>query len=53
MGDVYEHRMPFANNAQRLKPGEYKFKLIPVMREDPLRHIVNAGIRAERQDSVE
>lgn len=49
MGDVFEHRIAFANNAGKLKPGNYQFTLTPVMREDPLENIVNVGIRVERQ----
>ncbi len=53
MGDVFEHRLAFAPSAEKLRPGTYTFKLLPVMREDPLRNVVNAGIRVERQDELE
>jgi hypothetical protein len=29
----------------KLKKGEYSFTLQQIMREDPLQHVLNAGIR--------
>lgn len=49
MGDVFEHRLAFSNTPSRFKPGSYRFKMAPAMREDPLENIINVGIRLERQ----
>lgn len=49
MGDVFEHRLAFSNTASRFKPGNYQFKMVQAMREDPLENVINVGIRLERQ----
>lgn len=49
MDDVYEHRIPFAKGAFLLKKGSYTFTLQQVMRDDPLKDVLNAGIRIEKQ----
>jgi gliding motility-associated lipoprotein GldH len=50
MDDIFEHRIPIIppQKAQRLKAGAYHFKLENIMREDPLEHIMNVGIRLEK-----
>jgi len=48
MDDIYEHRI-LLGDAQTLKAGTYKFTLEQIMREDPLEHVLNAGIRVEKQ----
>lgn len=48
MDDIYEHRIRITASAIPLKPGTYRFKLEQIMRDDPLLHILNVGIRVER-----
>lgn len=47
MNDIYEHRLKLTRPVL-LKAGEYKLKLENIMREDPLKHILNIGIRVEK-----
>lgn len=47
MDDIYEHRIPLAP-AQTLKAGDYTFTIEQIMREDPLKNILNAGLRIEK-----
>lgn len=50
MDDIFEHRVA-VTTLQRpvsLKKGTYRFKLANVMREDPLEHVMNVGIRVEK-----
>jgi gliding motility-associated lipoprotein GldH len=52
MDDIYEHRIPLTPTGERFlfrKPGEYTFTLEQIMREDPLLHVYNAGIRIEKE----
>jgi len=46
--DIYEQRIELTRDT-RLKAGEYKFMLENMMREDPLKHILNVGIRVEKK----
>ena len=49
MDDIYEHRILITHTPQRLtKPGVYKFRLENIMREDPLKYVMNVGIRVEK-----
>lgn len=49
MDDIWEHRIPITQNATRFrKSGNYEFTLEQVMRQDPLKHVLNAGIRIEK-----
>ena len=49
MDDVFEHRIRITSEPQKLsKPGMYVFRLEQIMREDPLQHVMNAGIRVEK-----
>lgn len=48
MDDIFEHRIPFNNKPAPLHKGTYTFTLQQDMREDPLDHILNAGIRVEK-----
>lgn len=50
MDDIYEHRIPLAEK-QQLRAGAYTFTLEQIMREDPLKNVLNAGIRVEKQKS--
>jgi len=49
MDDVFEHRIDLEKTPRRFpKTGTYKFTLQQIMREDPLQHVMNAGIRIEK-----
>ncbi|MGI8635852.1 MAG: gliding motility lipoprotein GldH [Segetibacter sp.] len=48
MDDIFEHRDAFNNRPAPLHKGKYTFTLQQDMREDPLEHILNAGIRVEK-----
>lgn len=50
MDDIFEHRVLLKNDVQFKKPGTYNFTLQQIMREDPLLHVLNVGIRVERQN---
>lgn len=47
MDDIYEHRKKLGP-PQTLKAGTYNFTLEQIMREDPLRHVMDIGIRVEK-----
>jgi hypothetical protein len=48
MDDLIEHRIPFNDKPARLRAGTYSFTLQQDMREDPLDHVMNAGVRVEK-----
>ena len=48
MDDIYEHRIPLAPE-QSLKAGTYSFTIEQIMREDPLKNVLNAGLRIEKK----
>ena len=48
MDDIYEHRIPLGD-PQSLKAGTYTFTLEQIMREDPLEHVLNVGLRLEKK----
>lgn len=49
MDDIFEHRVLLENVPRRFtKTGTYTFTLQQIMREDPLDHVMNAGIRLEK-----
>ncbi|MBE7171391.1 MAG: gliding motility lipoprotein GldH [Williamsia sp.] len=49
MDDIFEQRIPITASPVRFgKPGEYKFSFEQIMREDPLEHVLNVGLRIER-----
>ncbi|MCE3283525.1 MAG: gliding motility protein GldH [Chitinophagaceae bacterium] len=45
--DIIEHRLLF-DTLQTRQPATYTFTIQQVMREDPLPHVLNAGIRVEK-----
>jgi len=52
MDDLYDHRVPVTLDPQRFRfsrAGEYVFTLEHIMREDPLLHILNVGVRLEKK----
>jgi len=48
LDDIYEHRIKLVEKV-RLKAGTYKLILENIMREDPLLHVLNVGIRIEKK----
>ena len=48
MDDIYEHRILLQPETKFRKPGTYFFTIEQIMREDPLKHILNVGIRVEK-----
>ena len=48
MDDIYEHRVLVQPQTKFKKAGDYHFTLEQVMREDPLQHILNVGVRVEK-----
>lgn len=48
MDDIFEHRISFNSTPAPLHKGKYTFTIQQDMREDPLDHILNAGIRVEK-----
>ena len=52
MDDIYEHRIPLTPPDQRFyfkKSGTYTFTIEQIMREDPLAHVLNVGLRIEKK----
>jgi gliding motility-associated lipoprotein GldH len=47
MDDIFEHRIRITQGKFQ-KAGLYKFKLEQIMREEPLQHVMNVGIRVEK-----
>jgi gliding motility-associated lipoprotein GldH len=49
MDDIYEHRILLFNQPVKFRqPGTYSLRLEQVMRENPLRHVMNVGVRVEK-----
>ena len=47
--DIFEHRIRITSSPiQFKKSGDYKFAFEQLMREDPLEHVLNVGLRIER-----
>lgn len=52
MDDIYEHRILLYSQPVRFrKPGTYTFTLEQLMRENPLQHVMNVGLRVEKMGS--
>ena len=52
MDDIYEHRIALTPTGETFKfrqPGDYTFSVEQIMREDPLEHVFNVGIRIEKE----
>lgn len=54
MDDIYEHRIDLndilvENNVSFRNPGDYTFTLEQIMRESPLKNVLNAGLRIEKK----
>jgi gliding motility-associated lipoprotein GldH len=50
MDDIWEHRIAITppQKPEPLKAGTYTFRLENIMREDPLKNVMNVGIRIEK-----
>ena len=48
MDDIYEHRSLLAE--QYFKAGDYHFSVEHIMRENPLQHVLHAGLRIEKKE---
>jgi gliding motility-associated lipoprotein GldH len=48
MDDVFDHRARITRLPIKLRKGNYTFTLQQTMREEPLRFVLNAGIRVEK-----
>lgn len=48
MDDIYEHRIEIQHRTKFNRPGAYSFTLEQIMREDPLKHVLNVGVRIEK-----
>jgi len=52
MDDIYEHRIPLTSTERQFyfkKPGNYTFTIEQIMREDPLKNVLNVGLRIEKK----
>ena len=53
MDDLYEHRVRITpKEGIRMKSGEYLFTIEHIMREDPLEHVMNVGLRVEKTEKL-
>ena len=48
MDDIYEHRIEIQHSTKFDHPGTYSITLEQIMREDPLKHVLNVGVRIEK-----
>jgi gliding motility-associated lipoprotein GldH len=49
MNDIWEVRKALNDRPQRfIKNGEYKFRIRHIMREEPLKNVMSAGLRVEK-----
>lgn len=48
MDDIYEDRLPLQPSTRFTRAGTYSFVIEQIMREDPLKHVLNVGIRVEK-----
>lgn len=51
MDDIYEHRVELTTKSSQFyfsKKGTYTFTVEQIMRQDPLEHVLNAGLRIEK-----
>jgi gliding motility-associated lipoprotein GldH len=52
MDDIYEHRIRLTPEGQPVyfrMPGDYTYTIEQIMREDPLKNVLNVGLRIEKQ----
>jgi gliding motility-associated lipoprotein GldH len=48
MNDIFEHRIRITREPIALQKGNYRFQMEQIMREDPLKEVLNVGLRLER-----
>ncbi len=48
MDDIYDHRIQLGPE-QSLKAGKYNFVIEQIMRENPLKNVLNVGLRIEKK----
>jgi gliding motility-associated lipoprotein GldH len=48
MDDIFEHRIEIQHAWKFGRPGTYTYTLEQIMREDPLKHVLNIGVRIEK-----
>lgn len=51
LSDIWEIRHPLFSNVKFKKNGTYTIRLQQIMRDNPLQHIMNAGVRIEKVKS--
>lgn len=51
MDDIFETRVIIQPETKFRKPGTYSFQIRQIMREDPLKHVLDIGIRVEKVTS--
>ncbi len=52
MDDIYEHRIRLTPDNEPVyfsRPGDYTFTVEQIMREDPLKNVLNVGLRVEKK----
>lgn len=52
MDDIYEHRIPLTSPTREFyfkQRGDYTFTIEQIMREDPLAHVLDVGLRIEKK----
>lgn len=49
MDDIFEHRILIQKDTRFTRPGQYRFTLEHTMRDDPLKHVMNVGLRIEKK----
>lgn len=49
MDDIYEHRIPLTASEKFKTPGNYTFTIEQIMREDPLKNVLDVGLRIEKK----
>ncbi|MGD1848118.1 MAG: gliding motility lipoprotein GldH [Salibacteraceae bacterium] len=50
LGDIYDNQILFARNVRFPVPGEYTFEFVQGMRVDQLTHLLDVGLRIEREE---
>ncbi|HKP31305.1 MAG TPA: hypothetical protein VJT83_01190, partial [Chitinophagaceae bacterium] len=48
MDDIFEHRILIQPQTKFRKAGKYQMTLQQIMRQDPLEHVLNIGLRVEK-----
>ncbi len=48
MDDIWEQRVWIQHSTKFARPGSYSITLEQLMREDPLKHVLNVGVRVEK-----